>query len=199
MSANSRRLEVAVGRRLAHSLARMMRLHPHLRSPVSPRRAGVALIAALVAAWPAASAPELSATGAAIATGSDLLETSIVVEKLVPAARPAGGSGRFVAAERLDAGEVAYYTVSGTRGRRPYPTCRSPSACRMACSTSRDRRWVPLPTCSPRPTEARRSLPVLRAPNTRTCAGSCASRSHQAPLRCCASVRLSADRGQRAR
>lgn len=111
MSANSRRLEVAVGRRLAHSLARMMRLHPHLRSPVSARRAGVALIAALVAAWPAAGAPELSATGAAIATGSDLLETSIVVEKLVPAARPAGGSGRFVAAERLDAGEVAYYTI----------------------------------------------------------------------------------------
>jgi len=111
MSMKSRRFEVAAGRRLAHSPARMIRLAPSLRSPAHARRAGLALIAALVAAWPAASAPELSATGAAIATGSDLLETSIVVEKLLPAARPAGGPGRFVLAERLDAGEAAYYTI----------------------------------------------------------------------------------------
>lgn len=88
-----------------------MRLAPHICSAVPARRPIVLLLAALAAAWPAAGAPEFSAIGAAIATGSDLLETSIVVEKLVPAARPSAGTGRFVPAERLDAGEVAYYTI----------------------------------------------------------------------------------------
>lgn len=77
----------------------------------SPLRwVAAAAVALLVASWPAAGAPEMTATGAAIATGSDVLETRIVVERLVPATRP-GGAGRFVPAERLVAGEQAYYTI----------------------------------------------------------------------------------------
>jgi uncharacterized repeat protein (TIGR01451 family) len=53
----------------------------------------------------------MTAMGAAMATGSDILETRIVVERLAPAARPGGGAGRFVPAERLVAGEQAYYTI----------------------------------------------------------------------------------------
>jgi uncharacterized repeat protein (TIGR01451 family) len=54
---------------------------------------------------------ELTAAGAAIATGSDLLETEIVVEKLLPADPPARPTARFVAAERLEAGDEVHYTI----------------------------------------------------------------------------------------
>jgi uncharacterized repeat protein (TIGR01451 family) len=58
-----------------------------------------------------AKEPELTAAGAAIATGSDLLETEIVVEKLVPADPPAMPAARFAPAERLEAGDEVHYTI----------------------------------------------------------------------------------------
>jgi uncharacterized repeat protein (TIGR01451 family) len=58
-----------------------------------------------------AQEPELTAAGAAIATGSDLLETEIVVEKLEPADPPARPQPRFVPAGRLEAGDEVHYTV----------------------------------------------------------------------------------------
>lgn len=58
-----------------------------------------------------AQEPELTATGAAVATGSDLLETEIVVEKLVPADPPSRPTARFLAAERLEAGDEVHYTI----------------------------------------------------------------------------------------
>jgi uncharacterized repeat protein (TIGR01451 family) len=54
---------------------------------------------------------QMTATGAAMATGSDLLETSIEAEILVAPPRAAGAPPRFVAARRLQAGDVVYYTV----------------------------------------------------------------------------------------
>jgi len=74
---------------------------------------GVLLLTA-VAAPAAASGPELTATGAAIATGSDLLETAIVVERLEPPPRPGQGAGRFVPASRLAAGDEVHYTLRVT-------------------------------------------------------------------------------------
>jgi uncharacterized repeat protein (TIGR01451 family) len=68
----------------------------------------------LLLGWAAASIaqePELTATGAAIATGSDLLETEIVIEKLVPADPPARPTARFVPAGRLEAGDEVHYTI----------------------------------------------------------------------------------------
>ena len=68
----------------------------------------------LLLGWVAASLakePELTAAGAAVATGSDLLETEIVVEKLVPADPPARPTARFVPAERLEAGDEVHYTI----------------------------------------------------------------------------------------
>ncbi len=82
-------------------------------------RAG-ALLA--VAAWTTtgAAGPELSATGAAVATGSDLLETAIVVEKLEAPVRPGKGAGRFVPASRLAAGDEVLYTLRVTNpGKAP--------------------------------------------------------------------------------
>jgi uncharacterized repeat protein (TIGR01451 family) len=55
--------------------------------------------------------PEMTATGAAVATGSDRLETEIVVEKLEPADPPSRPHARFVPAGRLDAGDDVYYTI----------------------------------------------------------------------------------------
>jgi uncharacterized repeat protein (TIGR01451 family) len=58
-----------------------------------------------------AQEPELTAAGAAVATGSDLLETEITVEKLVPADPPARPAARFVPASRLEAGDEVHYTI----------------------------------------------------------------------------------------
>jgi uncharacterized repeat protein (TIGR01451 family) len=58
-----------------------------------------------------AQEPELTATGAAIATGSDVLETEILVEKLVPADPPARPTAKFVPAGRLEAGDEVHYTI----------------------------------------------------------------------------------------
>lgn len=74
--------------------------------------AGWMLCAAGAAAM--AAEPELTAVGAAIATGSDLLETSIVAERLEPPARPGQGAGRFVPASRLAAGDEVHYTLRVT-------------------------------------------------------------------------------------
>ena len=76
----------------------------------------------LLAAGPVALAvePELTAVGAAVATGSDLLETAIVAEKLEPPARPGQGPGRFVPATRLAAGDEVHYTLRVTNpGKAP--------------------------------------------------------------------------------
>ena len=59
----------------------------------------------------AGAEPELTAAGAAIATGSGLLETEIVVEKLEPANPPSRPQGRFVPAGRLEAGDEVHYTI----------------------------------------------------------------------------------------
>jgi uncharacterized repeat protein (TIGR01451 family) len=80
-------------------------------SPASLRWLLAALVAVMGVARPAAGEPQLTATGAAIATGSDLLETTIKVEKRLAPAGPEGAAGGFVPAERLDAGEEAYYTI----------------------------------------------------------------------------------------
>jgi len=104
---------------LPHSRTGMI---PALQSSrISPFVAGWAtLLLAAVAAPAAASGPELTATGAAIATGSDLLETTIVVEKLEPPARPGQGAGRFVPATRLAAGDEVHYTLRVTNpGKLP--------------------------------------------------------------------------------
>jgi len=74
------------------------------------RAAALSLACALIspAAWPQA---EMSASGAAVATGSDLLETEIVVERLEPADPPGRPSARFVPAGRLEAGDEVHYTL----------------------------------------------------------------------------------------
>jgi len=109
---------------LPHSRTGMI---PALQSSrISPFVAGWAtLLLAAVAAPAAASGPELTATGAAIATGSDLLETTIVVEKLEPPARPGQGAGRFVPATRLAAGDEVHYTLRVTNpGKSPVTDVR---------------------------------------------------------------------------
>jgi uncharacterized repeat protein (TIGR01451 family) len=58
-----------------------------------------------------AQEPESTASGAAIATGSDLLETEILVEKLDPADPPARPQARFAPAGRLEAGDEVHYTI----------------------------------------------------------------------------------------
>lgn len=59
-------------------------------------------------AWPQA---EMSAAGAAVATGTDLLETGIVVERLEPADPPERPVAQFVPAGRLEAGDEVFYTL----------------------------------------------------------------------------------------
>jgi uncharacterized repeat protein (TIGR01451 family) len=79
-----------------------------------------ALLAFATWATAGADGPELSATGAAIATGSDLLETAIVVERLEIPVRPGQGTGRFVPASRLAAGDEVHYTLRVTNpGKSP--------------------------------------------------------------------------------
>ena len=69
------------------------------------------LLLLLASASALAADAEMTATGAAVATGSDLLETEIVIEKLEPAAPPERPAARFVPAGRLEAGDVVHYTV----------------------------------------------------------------------------------------
>jgi len=80
----------------------------------------LAVLWTLLAAAPGARAqqPEMTATGAAVATGSGLLETSITVERLVVPDDPAPGPARFVVADRLSAGDELHYTI---RVRNPGP------------------------------------------------------------------------------
>jgi uncharacterized repeat protein (TIGR01451 family) len=78
-------------------------------SPAARPVAGLVLLLAWTAAM--AADPEMTATGAAIATGTDLLETEIVVERLEPAEPPERPVARFVPAGRLEAGDEVHYTV----------------------------------------------------------------------------------------
>lgn len=73
------------------------------------RAAAACLLAA--AGRAAAVEPEMTSTGAAIATGSDLLETAIVVEKLAVPADAGSRPPRFVPASRLSAGDEVHYTI----------------------------------------------------------------------------------------
>lgn len=87
-------------------------------SPLIVRSAALLLVA--LGSSSGAAEPELTAVGAAIATGSDLLETAIVVEKLEPPARPGQEAGRFVPASRLSAGDEVHYTLRVTNpGKSP--------------------------------------------------------------------------------
>lgn len=103
-------MEVAARPAVAHSRHRMLPAKP-LNRTVAP--VSLAALLALLAAPPGARAqgPELSATGAAVATGSDLLETTIAVERLVPPVHADRGAGRFVQADRLAAGDELHYTI----------------------------------------------------------------------------------------
>lgn len=110
ISANLACRVVAADRWLTHSPGRMLRMKAQTRPRILRRRLELVLATVLWAAWPAAGAPELTETGAAIATGSDQLETSIAVEKRLLPVGPAT-IGRYVPADRLEAGEEAYYTI----------------------------------------------------------------------------------------
>jgi len=55
--------------------------------------------------------PDPATPAKALVTGSGPLETDIVVEKLIPASLPERPHGRFVQAERLEAGDEVHYTV----------------------------------------------------------------------------------------
>ena len=70
-----------------------------------------ALLVLLAPGGARAQGPEFSATGAAVATGSDLLETTITVERLVESTHPERTPGRFVTADRLAAGDELHYTI----------------------------------------------------------------------------------------
>ena len=78
-------------------------------SPAGRPAAGVLLL--LVATAAMATDAEMTASGAAVATGSDLLETQIVIEKLEPADPPERPVARFLPAGRLEAGDEVHYTV----------------------------------------------------------------------------------------
>jgi len=71
-------------------------------------------------AFALAQEPEFTVAGAAVATGSDLLETAIEVEKLEPADPPSRPNARFVPAARLEAGDEVHYTIRVRNpGQRP--------------------------------------------------------------------------------
>ena len=93
-------------------MSRVSSYLPLPRSRHSPARALAALALLLAAAVPAsAQETDTAGTSAAVATGSGALETTIVVEKLEPPAPPARTHGRFVRAERLEAGDEVHYTI----------------------------------------------------------------------------------------
>jgi uncharacterized repeat protein (TIGR01451 family) len=72
--------------------------------------AGLGLALACGSLPAAAQEAEMSAVGAALATGSDLLETEITAEIFVLPAR-AGDPPRFAVARRLSAGDEVHYTI----------------------------------------------------------------------------------------
>jgi uncharacterized repeat protein (TIGR01451 family) len=84
---------------------------PRLRrgAPRGPRLACLLLLGLGATALAQESDP--TAAGAAVATGSGLLETEIVVEKLEPADPPSRPQARFVPAGRLEAGDEMHYTI----------------------------------------------------------------------------------------
>lgn len=99
---------------LPHSPAPMPSRRPHLSRLIrlnSLARAGLALCLLGFTLASAAQEPDLAASGAAIATGSDLLETAIDVEKLEAADPPGRPHARFVPVGRLEAGDEVHYTI----------------------------------------------------------------------------------------
>jgi uncharacterized repeat protein (TIGR01451 family) len=86
----------------------------HLLAPGSIRAvAAIAAVLLVTSGVVRAQGPqaEMTATGAAIATGSDLLETQVVAEMMEPPGREGSTPTGFVPASRLQAGDVVYYTV----------------------------------------------------------------------------------------
>ena len=87
-----------------------------MEAPTRARRSTAVALAgfglALVCGPHAATAQqaEMSAVGAALATGTDLLETEITAETFVVPAR-AGEPPRFTVARRLAAGDEVHYTI----------------------------------------------------------------------------------------
>lgn len=84
---------------------------PRFRRGTTPAHPFLGWLLLGLGATALAQQPDLGAAGAAIATGSDLLETEIVVEKLEPADPPSRPQGRFVPAGRLEAGDEVHYTI----------------------------------------------------------------------------------------
>jgi uncharacterized repeat protein (TIGR01451 family) len=72
--------------------------------------AGLGLALACGSHLAGAQEAEMSAVGAALATGTDLLETEITAETFVQPAQ-AGDPPRFTVARRLAAGEEVHYTI----------------------------------------------------------------------------------------
>jgi uncharacterized repeat protein (TIGR01451 family) len=72
--------------------------------------AGLGLALACGSHAAAAQEAEMSAVGAALATGSGLLETEIIAETFVQSTR-AGDPPRFAVARRLSAGDEVHYTI----------------------------------------------------------------------------------------
>lgn len=97
-------------------------MDPRKPIPGSAATAMTVFVVALAGSgWTAARAQQavVSAPGAALATGSDLLETTIVAEMFdEPGA--AGAPPRFVPARRLAAGDEVHYTIRvHNPGREP--------------------------------------------------------------------------------
>ena len=113
-AANRAGLRLASNGRLPHSPAPMRPSgaqgcsRPHAASRTRGVAGWLLLWLGVVAS---AQEPDLTAAGAAIATGSGPLETEIVVEKLQPAEPPTRLHARFVPAGRLEAGDEVHYTI----------------------------------------------------------------------------------------
>lgn len=113
-STNGAGLRLASRGRLAHSPAPMLPSdiqHPGPRRGSPRPRPILGLVLMGLGAAALAQDPAATREGAATATGSDLLETEILVEKLEPADPPARPTSRFVPAERLEAGDEVHYTI----------------------------------------------------------------------------------------
>ena len=80
------------------------------RRSIAVAMAGLGLALACGSLVAAAQEAEMSAVGAALATGTDLLETEITAETFVEPAR-AGEPPRFTVARRLAAGDEVHYTI----------------------------------------------------------------------------------------
>jgi uncharacterized repeat protein (TIGR01451 family) len=82
----------------------------HARRSTAVAMAGLGVALAFGSLTVAAQEAEMSAVGAALATGTDLLETEITAETFLQSAL-AGDPPRFAVARRLSAGDEDHYTI----------------------------------------------------------------------------------------